>query len=97
MRKYGFRVVLAGLSQASEGLAHTLYDAGCTDTSVSSRDGVVAVRFQRESDSLEIALLDAREQIESAGFDVLRVELDSQQLTSIAQECETGQVGNHWR
>lgn len=97
MRKFGFRVVLAGLSQASEGLAHALYDAGCTDTSVSSQSGVVAVRFQRQSDSLEIAMLEARDQVEAAGFDVQRIEFDCQQLSAIAKDVETVAVGNHWR
>ncbi|TWT93050.1 hypothetical protein [Neorhodopirellula pilleata] len=97
MRRFGFRVVLAGLSQASEGLAHALYDAGCTDTSVSSQSGVVAVQFQRQSDSLEIAMLEARGQIEAAGFEIQRIEIDSQQLSAIASEVQTIAVGNHWR
>ena len=97
MRKFGFRVVLAGLRQASEGLAHALYDAGCTDTSVSSRNGIVAVRFQRECDSLEIAMMDAREQVEAAGYRVERIEFDGSQLQAIAQNCQTVAAGNHWR
>jgi hypothetical protein len=97
MRKFGFRVILAGLRQASEGLAHSLYDAGCTDTSVSSRDGVVAVQFHRECDSLEIAMIDAHEQIEAAGHRVLRIEFDGPQLKSIARDYETMPVDNHWR
>lgn len=97
MRKFGFRVVLAGLRQASEGLAHALYDAGCTDTSVSSHDGTVAVRFQRECDSLEIAMMDAREQVEAAGYRVERIELDGAQLKAIARDYPTVTTGNHWQ
>jgi len=96
MRKFGFRVVLAGLSQASEGLAHTLYDAGCTDTSVGSCDGVVAIRFCREADSLETAMLDAREQVESAGYRVERIELDSGQLDALAENCRASLTGQRW-
>lgn len=97
MPKYGFRVILSGLSQASEGLAHSLYDAGCTDTSVGSRHGIVAVRFQRDADSLESAMLDAREQIESAGYQVQRIELDSVQLSGLARIHNAEVVCNHWR
>ena len=97
MRKFGFRVVLSGLSQASEGLAHSLYDAGCTDTSLSSRRGVVAIRFCRESDALETAMLDACEQVRSAGYNVERVELDCRQIDAIAEDFASVGSDSHWR
>ncbi|MFG0291213.1 MAG: hypothetical protein ACF8CQ_23825 [Rhodopirellula sp. JB044] len=85
MRTFGFRVILSGLSQASEGLAHALYEAGCTDASLRSHEGVVSVRFQRESDSLDTALLEARDQVQTAGYRVERIELDCGQIDALSQ------------
>ncbi|MCM2369762.1 hypothetical protein [Aporhodopirellula aestuarii] len=97
MRIFGFRVILSGLSQASEGLAHALYEAGCSDTSVRSCKGVVSVKFQRESDSLDTALLDARDQVETAGYRVERIELDGDSLDALASDCGATLTGQHWR
>lgn len=97
MRTFGFRVILSGLSQASEGLAHALYDAGCTDTSVSSCDGVVSIRFLRESDSLETGMLIARDQVEAAGYRVQRIELTGEHLDQLASECGAPVSSQCWR
>ncbi|WP_283433145.1 hypothetical protein [Neorhodopirellula lusitana] len=96
MRKFGFQIVLSGLTQASEGLAHNLYDAGCTDTSVSSCRGVVAVRFLREAEALDLAILDACDQVRSAGYQVLRVELDFPQVQAISKEYAFSGDESHW-
>lgn len=42
-------------------------------------------------------MMDAREQVEAAGYRVERIEFDGPQLKAIAQSCETVPVGNHWR
>jgi hypothetical protein len=97
MRKFGFRVILSGLSQASEGLAHALYEAGCTDTTLGSCNGVVAIRFLRESDSLDTAMLDAREQVETAGYTVERIELDSEHLNALASHFGSSLSEQHWQ
>ncbi|EMI44423.1 hypothetical protein [Rhodopirellula sp. SWK7] len=97
MRTFGFRIVLSGLTQASEGLAHALYEAGCTDTSLRSCKGVVSVRFRRESDSLDTAMLDARDQVETAGYRVERIELDGSQLDALASDCGASMSIQHWR
>ena len=97
MRKFGFRVVLARLSQASEGLAHALFEAGCTDTSVGSRNGVVSIRFFRESHSLEMAILEARDQVEMAGYDIERIELDTLNLNAMTSEWVAIVAPQQWR
>jgi hypothetical protein len=72
---YDFKLVLAGISDVSDEQGNTLFEAGCDDGTIVSRDGAVFVRFSRESTSLEQAINSAAADVERAGFHVDHVEV----------------------
>ena len=76
MTTYEFSLVLAqsGLSNDD---CDALYEAGCDDGTVVTREGVTYVAFDREAESLEEAIRSAATQVKAAGFEVARVEMDA--------------------
>jgi hypothetical protein len=76
MKSYDFKLVLFGLSDISDNQGDALYDAGCDDGTIVTRDGTVFVRFSRESTSLEQAINSAAADVQRAGFHVDHVEVD---------------------
>jgi hypothetical protein len=75
MKAYDFKLVLAGVADASDEQSNTLFDAGCDDGTIVSRNGEVFVRFSRESNSLEQAINSAAADVGRAGFQVDHVEV----------------------
>jgi hypothetical protein len=74
MNTYEFQVVLSDVDVMTEEISNTLYDAGCDDGTPFSSQGVAAVGFSREAESLEQAIRSAIADIQKAGFAVARVE-----------------------
>jgi hypothetical protein len=75
IKPYQFRLVLAGVVDPSDDQGDALYQAGCDDATIVSRDGESFVRFSRESPSLEDAINSAAEDVERAGFKVAHVQV----------------------
>lgn len=75
MKSYDFKLVLADVADVDDDQGNTLYEAGCDDGTIVSRDGAVFVRFSRESTSLEQAINSAAADVERAGFQVDHVEV----------------------
>jgi hypothetical protein len=75
MKAYDFKLVLAGVADVSDEQSNTLFDAGCDDGTIVSRNGEVFVRFSRESNSLEQAINSAAADVGRAGFQVDHVEV----------------------
>jgi hypothetical protein len=71
--QYQFKAVLKIVSELTDGDA--LFEAGCNDGTIVSRDGNAFVRFSRESDSLEDAITSAAGDVRKAGFHVAHVEV----------------------
>ena len=71
-----FTLVLAGVRELTDALEDTLFEAGCDDALLGTRDGVVYLDFDREAPSFREALLSAIAEVETAGFKVARVEPD---------------------
>ncbi len=76
MRTYEFDIVLKNVSESTDAHAEALFDVGCGDGTLVSRDGVTWVHFDRDAPSLEEAIRSAVNQIQSAGLAVAKVELD---------------------
>ena len=76
MRRFEFCVVLTA-SKINDDDCDALYEAGCDDGTVVTRDGVTHIAFDREAESLEEAIRSATAQVRSAGFEVARVEMDA--------------------
>ncbi len=76
MKPYGFSVILAAPRLTNDD-CDTLYEAGCDDGTVVTRDGIARVAFDREAESLEEAIRSATAQVRAAGFQVTKVEMDA--------------------
>lgn len=71
---YCFTLILHDVSELTEELENQLYEAGCDDGLLFMKDRIAYIDFERESESLEEAILGAIEQIESTGVRVARAE-----------------------
>lgn len=76
MKTYEFSLVLTAV-EVTNGDCDALYEAGCDDGTVVTRDGVTHIAFGREAESLEDAIRSATAQVRAGGFDVARVEMDA--------------------
>lgn len=81
--KYEFSLVFTGASIDEEDV-DKLYEAGCDDASIMTRDGVTRIQFDRVSNSLDEALSSAIQCVEKAGFAVARVEIERHEVPQIA-------------
>jgi hypothetical protein len=83
MKTYEFDVILNGVREVSDEQADALFAAGCDDGTPACSNGLAWIHFDRESASLEDAIRSAIGQIQSAGFSVLKVELDASSAVSL--------------
>lgn len=67
-RTYHFVLVLSGVNQDTEGLEDALFEAGCDDALISYKNRVVCLDFDRESDSLENAIISSIHDVEGANI-----------------------------
>jgi hypothetical protein len=81
--KYGFSLVLTA-EEVTEQDADRLYEAGCSDGSILTRNGVTSIQFDRRAASLEEAIRSAVANVESAGLQVARVEIERSELATQA-------------
>jgi hypothetical protein len=73
-RSFEFTVVLTA-PKISVKQCDALYEAGCDDGTIVTRNGATFVVFDRKADSLEQAIRSATRDVRAAGFDVKRVEM----------------------
>ena len=76
MRTYEFSLTLTD-ADVSEADCDRLYESGCDDGTIVTRDGKTHIAFDRESPSLEDAIRTATEDVRRAGFDVAKVEMEA--------------------
>lgn len=81
--KYEFSLVLSA-SDVSDEEADKLYEAGCDDGSIVSRGDVTTVQFDRQAPTLDEALASAIRDVENAGFQVSRVEIERHEVPQTA-------------
>lgn len=77
--KYEFSLVLTATDVTDEE-ADKLYEAGCDDGSILSRGDVTIVQVDREAPTLDKALTSAIRDVERAGFQVARVEIERHEV-----------------
>jgi hypothetical protein len=75
-RAFAFSVLLT-VAEVTDDDCDALYEAGCDDGTVVTREGVTYVAFDREAESLEAAIRSATANVRAAGFEVARVEMDA--------------------
>ena len=73
---YEFTVILANLDEMTTDLADALFAAGCDDGHPWSSDGVAAITFNRDADSLISAVRSAISDVQKAGCVVRKVEIE---------------------
>ena len=71
---YGFSVVLNVPTLSAEE-CEALYEAGCDDGTIVTRNRVTFIAFDRKAASLEQAIRSAAANVRAAGFEVKRVEM----------------------
>lgn len=81
--KYEFSLILTAADVTDEE-ADKLYEAGCDDGSILSRGNVTMVQFDRDAPTLDEALASAIRDVEGAGFQVARVEIDRHEVPQTA-------------
>lgn len=84
-RVYSFSLVLQGASELTPEIADALYEAGCDDALVGSRDGVLFAEFDREAPSSAKAIISAIRQVESAGVGLIVMRVEPDELVSSAE------------
>jgi hypothetical protein len=77
--EYEFSLILAHAGVTDED-ADRLFEAGCDDASILTRDGVTRLPFDRSAPSLDEALDSAIQNVEQAGLAVARVEIERRSL-----------------
>lgn len=73
-KTYGFSVILTTPTLSAED-CNALYEAGCDDGTIVTRNGITFVAFDRKAASLELAIRSATADVRAAGFEVIRVEM----------------------
>jgi hypothetical protein len=73
-KTYVFSVVLTARSLSDEE-CEALYEAGCDDGTIVTRNRITFIAFDRKADSLEQAIRSATANVRAAGLEVARVEL----------------------
>jgi hypothetical protein len=81
--KYEFALILSDADLSDE-IADKLYEAGCDDASILTRDGVTRLQFDREAANLDKTLASAIQSVERAGLAVSRVEIERDEVRQIA-------------
>lgn len=69
-----FTLLLVNEHELTTELEDALFEAGCDDGMLFSKNQVVYIEFDRDADSLEEAIVSAINDVESSGFQVARVE-----------------------
>ncbi|WP_417583241.1 hypothetical protein [Nitrincola sp.] len=77
MKRYMFSLVLSNVSIDTPGLEDRLFEAGCDDALLCFYGKTVYLEFDRNSSSLEDAILSAIKNIESAGLGAKVVSVDA--------------------
>ncbi len=81
--EYSFTLILGSQPEMTEAVADALYAAGCDDGSIAASGGVARIYFHRVADTLGQAIASAIQNVETAGCQVVRLELDAGELTQL--------------
>ncbi len=84
-RVWTFTLVLDGVSELTDAVTDALYQAGCDDALVGSRDGVAFLDFDREADSFQDAVLSAIASVESSSIGVRVIRIEPDELVTMAE------------
>ena len=75
-----FTITIKDMDEFNDAQADALYEAGCSDGTLCSRDGLANIHFDRESESLHQAIRSAIADIGTAGLEIDHIEIDREEL-----------------
>lgn len=87
-KTYQFTLVLDGVDDKTENLEDKLYEAGCDDALINYKNGTVYLDFDRESDSLEHAILSAIKSVESSDLGAVILSVAPEHLVTLSDIAE---------
>ena len=67
-REFDFALVISGVAELTEEIENKLFDAGCDDSTLSIRYGLLYIEFSRNAASLKEAILSAINDVRRAGI-----------------------------
>ena len=88
MKTHTFTLVLSGITEIDAEVEDRLFEAGCDDALLSTRDGVPYLDFDRESESLLAAITSAISDVESAGLDLRVIRVEPDELVTASEIAE---------
>jgi len=88
MIDYRFSVIVPAPAMTHEEIldaADALGDAGCTDASIRGHGQGMEMLFERAAESLQVAIASAIADVERAGYQVSRVEIERESIPACLQ------------
>ncbi len=82
LKAYQFTLVLKDVDANTPNLEDSLYEAGCDDALINSREGVVYLDFNREAISLEEAVMSAIKDVETSTIKAVVANLAPENLVT---------------
>lgn len=88
METHSFTLVLSGITEVDSEVEDRLFESGCDDALLSNRDGVPFLDFDRDSDSLLMAITSAISDVEGAGLDLRVIRVEPDELVTASEIAE---------
>lgn len=85
MNIHEFTLIIETQAGLDEGLEDELFEAGCDDGTLSFRNGIAYLDFDREAGDLESAIISAIQQIEEAGLNIWVKRVEPSDLVTSAE------------
>ncbi len=76
MKTYEFTIIASGLNSRADDFEDRLYEAGCSDATISFQRGAIIIAFAREAKDFAHAVISAFEDVQKAGAKIARFEPD---------------------
>jgi len=76
MTKHELTIIASGLNPEADDFEDSLFEAGCSDATISIQKGLIILEFTREASSFPHALISAIEDVRRSGAHVERIEPD---------------------
>jgi hypothetical protein len=85
MKNFEFTLVLAGKRQLSDDLEDAIFEAGCDDATLSLRNAIAYLDFDREANSFKEAVISAIQQLENSKMSLTVERVESNDLAKMAE------------
>lgn len=85
MKTFEFTLILESSVAKHDLLEDAIQEAGCDDSTLSFRNGIVSLHIVRKSENLEAAILSAIGKLESARVPILVIRLEPSDLVTAAE------------